>query len=205
MAVEINFTICPDHCKNFIITDTTGAYNATDNPGGWDEPAIGPYASSVYESKLYVTFPDEHVVVIDLLDGGLPWPNATFLSKTITNVMLGLGLDVKLPSGKYTFQRIDKALLNDAVTQWIGKRSWDYLIHCIEDCCVQKMGAKMAKERQSPINCDKPDSATLKWRKAWELLQGADYLFGDPCNDEDGALRILAQVQEMCADSGCGC
>lgn len=201
MATEVQFTVCWEHCKDFRVTDQTGTYDAVENPGGWN-PAGGPAVSSVYESKMYITFPDGHQVVVDLLDGALPWPNDTYKTKTIANTDIGLGLADKLPSGKYIFKRVDKAILEDG-TQWVGTKSWGYWVHCIEDCCLDKMGAKMAREKQAPLNCNNPDSATKKWMDAWLELKGSDYLFG--CNDYAGAQRSLEQVQELCAGCDCGC
>ncbi len=204
MAVTNKFSMCVEHCKEMHFHDLTGAYDATNNATGWDEPSVGPYSSSAYEDVFTFTFPDGTVKVLDLLDAGLPFPNTNAtLTKIVLNTALGLGADTKLPSGKWTIKRVTKALLNDAITIVTITYTLEFWIICIEECCIDKLGIRMGQEKEDPKNCKTPGKWTTLWMQANNLAEGSKYLFG--CNDYAGAYKNLEQLQAICAANPCGC
>lgn len=204
MATKINYSVCVNNCLRFKVDELTGLYNATENPTGFDEPVTGPYASSVYDSKMYITDPNGTVHTVDMLDAGLPWPSSTEVTKTIENTQVGLGATTKLTNGIWKFQRIDKGVLNDAVTLWQDQKFIDYIIDCQLECCIAKLGVKSAQELNGmAIDCDNPNKYTIIWRKAWTALMSSRYLFS--CNDYAGALNLQALVQRLCDENNCGC
>jgi hypothetical protein len=100
---QLSISTCQSKdCTSFDITDTTGVYNASSNPGGYGG-GVNYDVTDVLDSRLIITLPDGTVVSIDSLSATPVYPSlpdATGLAPfTVTNTMLGL--TGALPDGIY--------------------------------------------------------------------------------------------------------
>lgn len=101
MALEIKFTVTlGSDCHSFIITDTTGNYNASTNPTGWGTP--NPATSDVTRitlsvKNLYTNITYDNIVSLTYTDPVVVFPTSDL---EIDGVSIG---DVVMPDGLYEF------------------------------------------------------------------------------------------------------
>lgn len=100
MAITLDFNIRQsDNAKDIIFTETTGAYNASDNTGGWGSP--NETEADATTATLTVTEPDGTATVIDISSSFPDNDRAT--EWTIQSDDLGNTADTKHADGLWTF------------------------------------------------------------------------------------------------------
>jgi len=183
MALSIKFVaVQTSNRKGIVIEETTGAYNAIANPGGYGAP--NPVVGDAVQAVVYVTGADGIVHTVDV---SASLPSATNGSYTIVNTDIGFTADSVIPDGYYVI-RYELTMSNADVYSY----SMNVLIYGSVACCVRRSGAG---KRSS---CG-PDKFT-EMRLALESMVAAD-----ECNDVYKAKQILKHLQRMCNDCGCGC
>lgn len=109
MALETVLTFeQSDDGKQLLVSDITGAYDATDNTGGWGSPNVA--ITNVTSATISVLLPGGTVgtdeVIVDL---ETQVPNSTYQFKLLQAQSFGLTTDAVLPDGTYI---IDYSVVN---------------------------------------------------------------------------------------------
>lgn len=101
MAIFIDYNVYQsDNAKELKFVETTGAYNAVSNTGGWGAPNELVGDATLVELK--ITPPGGSEVTIDISTNFPTTDNA--IEKTLRSQDLGLGTDVGLPDGIWDFK-----------------------------------------------------------------------------------------------------
>lgn len=189
MAVSIDFDICINNsCDTLTLTETTGAYSAT-NTGGWGSP--NATTGSITTALLQVTSPSGGVYTINILSAGLPSSNPSF-DYDIANSSLGNITSIE--DGKWTFF----LYYTDGTT--IYQRVKNFFFYCNSECCVQQLLANIEIE---DCNCceqeqkDKIDNY-IKAKTFLEALKNAAR-----CNQESNFDSIQEILAKLCRNSNC--
>jgi len=187
--LSLNFEICQsNNCQNLTFTETTGAYNATYNLGGYGSPNIE--TSDVLTAVLIITSPSGiEYPQIDLYStGDFPTDSLTDEGYVITLIP-----DTSLEDGEWTFTYAISTF-DEEYTKTITK-----LLFCNANCCVSTMLSNL----QLNDTCDscKPTEQSMDYLKIWTFLQSlkkAAY-----CGDVDNFTNLLKIINKLCKNKGC--
>jgi hypothetical protein len=183
MSLSVRFRITQTaNRRGLVLSDTTGAYNAISNPGGYGAP--NPATTDATIVTIYVT---DLGGVTYPIDASASLPSATGGTFVINNVDIGLTSDSEIPDGYYIVQY--ELQDNSGI---IGSSTQQVLVSGQVACCIRKIGAKKSG------GCGKNKFAEA--RLGYEAMLAAD-----ECNDIHKAKKILAHLQKECQGCGCGC
>jgi hypothetical protein len=201
MALIPTISACLNGCTGIIITDTTGFYNVTTNPGGWNN------ASTVYR-----TDSDDPYVISATLTFTLNSASTPFLTVDVLTIIQGAVLPTFdlhayapvdsagnsiLADGSYTIRYTitdsdDVTYITDTVIA----------VYCNVACCVANKAAAVAAEL-----CNDCDSQAYEdFLIADGILQALKAVA--ECSGESEFLKLLNKLQRLCGTSttgGCGC
>lgn len=193
MALVLDYTVSiPCTCQSIIFTDTTGAYDAGSNAGGWGAPNIAN--GDVTIATLKITFPDtteQTISVLTEVNAGIGF------EKTIAITDLeGFSTDSLFPAGKYTFEF---KVTTDSVTYYsteVEMFSWCSYSECYKNLLIGYTGSDCCDGCQ--------DAAKEKITKVAVLLESLKA--AADCLDEARFNSISAKLQTLCkTTSDCGC
>ena len=202
MTLVLKVTGCTsDCCKYLKVSDTTGAYNAISNLGGWG--SVNPSPSQVTAASLVLTYPDG--VTTDSITATDPRYGAFLLNiqtavtypftlYTFTPVSPLTGF----PDGIYHIQYSDTCYVMMVHTTY---NTDTYIMSdCEVSCCVDQMFAKLPHKM-----CDTcTDEAYIKNALEARALLKA-YRCNCSCGNAQQANSILMQIQRLCAWADCAC
>lgn len=204
-TLDLKYEICQsDNCRWLIFNETTGAYNATTNPGGWDATeAVNPDWNNATSASLIVTTPDgDSFTFFDdpaffWNEGGdFPTDDST-LQYVITAEMLGFDSGDKLPDGMYTFTyAVEGAINSDTYT---SSTTCKKLVTCGLDCCLQKLAKEAAKDTCDGCK-DNKQSALLKMSAKLLAAKAAA-----ACGMENRANKLIKELNWLCNNYNCNC
>lgn len=202
MSLIYKYSVCEEGCNSLRLSDLTGAFDATTNPGGfWTASGTNPSVANVAICSIDIIFPDGHTVTKNILDLVIPFPNTNSgLEKILLYSDLGLFLGASLPNGIYkTKITVSGTNTHNGSVPFSTSASRDLFIDCKAWCCVAKMFVKAAQEKLAgKSSCND----TLKIAKSLaNLLFGAENSFD--CGDYNSAMVTLQQVEAACIKSGC--
>jgi hypothetical protein len=186
MALIPNISAClKNKCSDISITDTTGVYNVTDNPGGYGTP--NDEGSEVISAILDITLPDGSVVtedvtsqIPDTVTGDIEFNDISI--PNYTDGVISILYTVNAASGTYTY-------------------TYTALFTCKARACVDNMWADVAC-RTCSGSCDLADiidDANL----AEGLLRGLES--GAVCCDNACITKILNSITRLCNWNDCNC
>jgi len=196
---QINFTVCQSRdCESIDITETTGVYNASSNPGGYGG-GVNYDTTDVIDASLTIVLPDGTTVVIDSTSATPVYPSLPDSTGTapftVTNSMLGVS--GALQDGLYaiTYQ-ID---INNVFAQTqITTVTNNVLLTCSIKCCIDKMFAKIPD-----LSCSCDDKAVKDALLAHALYQSL--LNAGACGNTTAVNNLLTSLNKLCAIKNCGC
>lgn len=179
MALVPTISVCvEDACTKIVFRETTGAYNASTNTGGYGAP--NPSVGSVTGAELVVTPPTGNAFVVDMTAEGWPTTNED------------LEFEVPIDSyedGIWTFQY--SVVSGDMYTA--TKTS---IFYCNIKCCINTL----------LLNID-TDSVTLNDKQVQEYMRAKTYLDSlihyAHCGNTDKFDNIKLILDRICAKSGC--
>lgn len=190
MPLEIDFNICQNSsCDELTFTETTGAYNATTNPGGWGAP--NPTLASVTTPvTLTVTFPNESVYTLDVatLNPSFPTDDTT-LEWVLDMSSFGGDTGDSFEDGVYTFTYLVTA---DGSTY---TQTHYVALYCQVKCCVFSMFKDLE------VNCDCCEDDKKTAIDAFLLYKGLVYEAG--CGNITAFNSALTELQKVCSNSNC--
>ena len=200
--LNIKFNVCEQQaCKWLEISDTTGVYNITTNPGGWDSTATAnPSAANVTETVITVVDPNG-VTFTFSSDTTPPFPIDTLPDPTgldiyvIPNTRLGLTSSDKLTDGLYdiTITYTGTFGAND----YTATSAHTILVTCVANCCIGTLTEEIVTSDCVDCENSKIDLTML----ASTLLDNAKKAAA--CGKRLKAKRILKAVQAICRSKNC--
>lgn len=193
-SLTLNISACVENaCQVLTVRDTTGVYDLTDNPGGWQNAGT-VLAASVTAAVLNITLPDgtamdEIDVLADLPDpitGEFNFPSITLPAKA---------------DGKYV---IEYTITVGTTSK--TKRLSIYSL-CNVRCCIDKMWSKYANNINATSDgCGCTPQSTLTKDRATlaETLLKA-ITSSAMCNNETSRDGLLTKLKRLCALEECNC
>lgn len=186
MALILNFEICQSSdCQDLSFSETTGAYNATYNVGGYGSPNIT--LGSVITAVLTSTSPDGTIYTTNLFTHGFPTDDLTDDSYVIS-----LTGDTALEDGKWTFTytiTTESATYTKTITK---------LLYCNAKCCVAEM---LSALQLLDCDCCDKDLDYENYVKAWTFLQSL--INAAECGDINSFTKILKIINKLCKNKAC--
>jgi hypothetical protein len=201
MALIPTISACLNGCTGITIKDTTGFYNVTTNPGGWNANStvyrVGPSTPNVQSATITITLnsastpfltvdvteavQDAIFPIFDLYDYA---PTDAYSNSTLAD-------------GSYTitYTIVD----SDDVTYTTDTT---IVVYCNVACCVSKLAVAVADELCNTCESDAFNTFVL----ADGILQSLKAVA--ECSGETEFLKLLNKLQRLCGTSttgGCGC
>lgn len=189
MAITLDFDICiSKSCDTLTLTETTGAYSAT-NTGGWGSP--NATTGSVTTAFLQVTSPSGGVYTLNILSSGFPSSNPSF-DYDIPNASLG-GI-TSVDDGKWTFF----LYYTDGTNTY--QKIKNFLFYCNTECCVQEL---LADIEVTDCDCCKQEEVDKinNYTKAKTFLEALKN--AARCNQESNFSSIQEVLTKLCKNSSC--
>jgi hypothetical protein len=201
MALIPTISACLNGCTGITITDTTGFYNVTTNPSGWNDVLtvyrVGPSTPNVQSATLTFTLnsattPFLTVDVTTIVENAI-FPTFDLHSYAPVD---SAGNSI-LADGSYTIRYTivdsdDVTYITDTVIA----------VYCNVACCVANKAAAVASEL-----CNDCDSQAYEdFLIADGILQALKAVA--ECSGESEFLKLLNKLQRLCGTSttgGCGC
>ncbi len=190
MATIIDFDVCIDNaCDTLTLTETTGAYSAT-NTTGWGAP--NALTSDITVGFLQVTSPSGTISTINLISpvSGLPSSNPSF-DYTILNANLG-GI-TNIEDGHWQF-----LLYYRTAGGTVYQKVRNYLFYCNTECCVQELLANIEVQDCDCCDQDEKIKTYIKAKTFLESLKNAAR-----CYQVSNFESIQEILSAICANSGC--
>lgn len=194
--LKLNLNICESSCtcKWLEVTDTTGIYNASTNPYGWDSSSTNnPSTTDVTSSTFTIVDPSGLTYTID---STYPIPSTSNTDIFIIYADdLGLSSTDKLLDGIYeitwtvgfTFNGSDETVSNTS----------SYLFTCQADCGVKNLYLDAIKSSCSSCKTGKKQKANEAYRALLEAKMAAS------CDMPDKAKELLAKAQWIIKTQNC--
>lgn len=201
MAFIPTISACLNECTGITITDTTGFYNNTTNPGGWNDSStvyrVGPSTPNVQSATITINLNSSPtpLITIDVLATiqGAVFPTFDLYAYSPVDIFG----NSTLVDGSYTITYTvtdsdDEVYITDTVV----------VVYCNVACCVSKKAAAVASEL-----CNDCDSQAYEdFLIADGILQALKAVA--ECSGESEFLKLLNKLQRLCGTSttsGCGC
>ena len=192
MAFTPTLTFClSNSCTELSVSETTGVYNVTTNPGGYGTP--NPATGDVSSYVLVITDPDDVEYTIDLFANGFPTTNSDF---EYSIPLTSLGNRTVIEDGYWQFAW---TVVSTGPVTSTGNSA--YYFTCNTECCVAALLANIVLE-DNGCNCN--DDATAKQMdylraKAFlESLKNAAF-----CGKLTLFNNIKTAINKMCAKTDC--
>jgi hypothetical protein len=201
MALIPTISACLNGCTGITIKDTTGFYNVTTNPGGWNANStvyrVGPSTPNVQSATITITLnsaltPFLTVDVTEAVQDAI-FPTFDLYDYAPTDAYS----NSTLADGSYTitYTIVD----SDDVTYTTDTT---IVVYCNVACCVSKLAVAVADELCNTCESDAFNTFVL----ADGILQSLKAVA--ECSGETEFLKLLNKLQRLCGTSttgGCGC
>lgn len=198
MAFQNNFEIeYGVNCKYISLIDTTGLFNAVNNPEGYDSgdqnSGGNPSLTDITQAILRIQNSQGYSIDYDVMDGLIPFPNISSQVKIIQATDLP-GLD-RFDDGEWTFTYIlvgnigaGQSETTEGVLGIKIKKSYQV---CGVECCVKKLFADVN------WNCDPCKDPKYKlWNEADIKLKALKYAI--ECGNYKIADTLLKELKQIC-------
>jgi hypothetical protein len=195
MALIPKLAACfKDGCKTLRLTDTTGAYDATTNTGGWGAP--NTTLAGADPVTVAITLPGSTTTstftVTSIVNAATIVAGEFYLDDIVPSDITGYSSDT-FPDGIYDIVYT----VTDGTTEYTY--SIKMLNYCTVKCCLEKMKVKF---RAAYGTCD--------WVHLWDEYQGALRLFDAmrynmSVYDYTNTNKQLIALQKICKILNCNC
>lgn len=178
--LQIKFTAnLAENCKDINLVDTTGDYDAVDNPEGWGAPNAS--TSDVSQSNIYITPPSGISYIIDA---------TALLNDEQTILGTSMGYTGKLPDGYYDIRYEVQGTFGGNSGVLSSERK-NVLFYGNVFCCIEKMNV------EGDCLCETSELEDM-------LLLLEAMKAADECCDIVCAKKILNELTRRCAKK-CNC
>lgn len=187
--------VCFTECGEVTLTDVTGIYHVTTNPGGWDNTAtVLPEdidnAVVKYKHSSQDTYTE--LDVIQAIDDQGAGAESSFLLDYIT---------VTQGDGLYHFIYEVSQVSGERLTT-MSAEVYVYNL-CSVRCCIDKLWVKVASEVSLDSDCGCVETSMTKATKAEGYYQALLSL--GSCGNTTTADAILEKLQTLCTKENCNC
>ena len=201
MALSPTISACLNKCTGITIKDTTGFYNITTNPSGWNANStvhrVGPSIPNIQSATLTFTLnsastPFLTVNVTTIIQNAI-FPTFDLYTYAPADVFG----NSTLADGSYTitYTIVDSNNITYTTDTIL-------VVYCNVICCVSKLAAAVADEDCNPCDSEAFNNFVL----ADGILQSLNSVA--ECSGEAEFLKLLNKLQRLCGTSttgGCGC
>lgn len=189
MALVPKINMCLNSgCTTLTFRETTGAYNALTNTGGYGAP--NPTTGDVIQVVLNVTDPDGEIYVIDVTSEGFPTTNEDFEYELD---MADLGNRTSIEDGLWSFS----LTVVTNVTFYTGYKS--YFFYCNAECCVNKL---LSNVEPDECMCDEENNKRIdRYIKVKTFLESLKNAAN--CYNETRFDNILTVINKLCRNADC--
>jgi len=199
MAFISTISACLNGCNRITITDTTGFYNSTTNPFGWNNDLTvwrtNVDSPNIVEAKLSISLNGGAPIVIDVLT---TIQAAVFpIFELYEYFPLDNADNSTLQDGYYNITYT----ITDS-TDEVYQTEIQFVVYCNVACCVSKLAARVADELCN--NCD--SEAYNDFLIADGMLQALKAVAESKGTQEIN--KLLNKLQKLCNQTsagGCGC
>ena len=201
MALIPTISACLENCTTITIKDTTGFYNSTTNPYGWNGSNVWrtdddtpPY---VISATLSISFNGGTALEYNMLSTiqAAVLPDFTLYSYTPVD---STGSTFTLQDGYYNI----KYTLVDSL-EATYETEIEFVVFCNVACCVSKLAAKVAQELCNDCDSDAYNDFLI----ADGILQALKAVAESKGTAEFS--KLLTKLQKLCnqttGNCGCGC
>lgn len=199
MALIPTISACLVDCTKIVISDTTGFYNVSNNPGGWND-----------DLTVWKTNVDTPYLTLATLSISLNGGAATEI--TVTNVVQNSVYPVYELYEFTPVNSIGESNLQDgyyniiySVTDSndnVYQTELEFVVYCNVACCVSKLAAKVASELCNDCESDAYNDFLI----ADGILQALKAVAESKGTAE--FYKLLTKLQRLCSSTstgGCGC
>jgi hypothetical protein len=184
------------NCKIITLTETTGAYNVSNNPGGWGAP--NPETNSLDSLQVIITTPANTPYTFTTIAG---WPDVT--GNVEANFSIGSNGAIQNNSngttafsdGIYTVQYTVNGTI--APNTYTATTTQQFLLTCQIRCCIDKMFHLASQSDCTDCKNEKLSNAL----EAEAFLKAAEY--DAACGKIEMAKKHLAKAQWICNTKNC--
>jgi hypothetical protein len=199
----------------FTLTDATGNYNVSTNPGGWGAPNIAKtdgysylQIQNVCDSSFITPVPPYLQTLANnpgsfgLLGGvnyaggfGTPVQNPLY-GPCVVNMNTFYGID-KLPDGLYTFTA--KIVDIGVAPTTLASTYVEYVLSTVDiDCCISTLANEILNSTCPTNEKKKKFNNLIMWKNA--------LTYGMACENYSAVCSALAKLTAICNnEGGCGC
>lgn len=187
MALKNTLTLCiSDSCGKGTFTDTTGVYDATNNPYGWGAPNMQGSGVTAATITFQNTTTGADEVTYNVLS-------------QIPSTVSG---DIEFDLYEYDFEDGIYTIVYTLTGTENVSRTFKKLILCNTRCCIDKMWAKVNEYRNTKTSeaFNKYLNDCLKAEALYEAIRA-----NGGCLQDDAAEDILDMLDSLCNFENCNC
>lgn len=183
-------SVCPTtKCTKFEFTDTTGVYNVTTNPGGWENAAT-ELGTNITAATITLTDPTGTVLpIINVLTS---IPTIVVGSFPILPITIATPLD-----GEW---QATYSLTSSGGTKTIN---FCFYVTCLVRCCIDKLWSIVAVDTNNTCKCTGDQSASELAIFAESLLSALES--STACDNATTRNALLLKLQRLCKLQNCKC
>jgi len=208
MALIQTFTyVRSDDYTSIVVTDTTGLYNATTNPGGYGgvNPAEGDFTTfdiSIYLPDAETLLPSTTAVVVDAYSALPSDSNGTF---TLTSLVLLGVADTVLVDGVYQFgtSAIDSGGAETEYTTTTYVAYYQIVECCIDNMIAETVGCGCSGDSKKIQSLSKAivNLYALSPKVVNEVITLSPLA---SCGLWEKAATAILELQDICDNENCG-
>ncbi len=201
MPLEQKLSTCVTaDCTKLNLVDTTGIYNATSNPGGWNM-LVNVDPNSVVSAIITIQKGTGTIYTFDVTSiiNAVLLPNQFVLNYEFPILTIN-------PTDIGQLNKISDGIYNITYTIDGETKTYQVLFTCNTQCCVDKLLNSAIGEYLCGENCTTSESIQSALKARALLLQATKWAFG--CGQITKAQQLLNAANKICntnATSNCGC
>jgi len=193
---------------SIIVTDNTGAFNATTNPGGYggSNPGVGDFSNfyiSCYLPDPVTLFPSSTAVVINAYPSLPSASNGTF---DLTSLLLTGTSTTVLADGWYQLiasADYDTGVIEGTLTETSNLIMFEVVECCITNMLVKNIGCGCSGTSQKTTNLVKAQ-LNLEMLQKRAVNDEIVESIVDECSQYNKAVTLLKELQSICDSANCG-
>lgn len=195
MAFKTKISVClKNGCKTLKITDTTGVYNASSNPEGWED-ASTVAGSEVQSATIKIESPGGGEETIDVTS---QIPDPVIGNFDFNDIPASNGSTYADGYYKFTYTIVTDPGANNPGTY---KTTLCVYFTCNSECYVNGLWAEVAKD----LCCDSCNAPTT--REEAQIAEGflSAIKSAAACGDIDTADKLVAKLNQISNFNDCNC
>lgn len=193
MSIVLQFNICESGgCNQLAFSETTGSYDAINNPNGWGSP--NPLTSDATAATLDVLLANGSTYTFDL------FATSNFPTTDPTKIFYIENTDLGYTTGTNILDQIITFTYTVVTSGGTFTQTGIYSFYCNVECCVNSIFLDLDFDGCSDCFTNSMEQAL----KAFAMLEGLKA--ASNCGNSTQFTNILTQLNKICSTSNCaGC